>query len=81
MKKRRMHQVDVESNENDDIVISQNHPDEGTHHVVISLDQVDFLHQLLVSVKEEIESRSEGAEEDDEEEEVDLTRRGPRGGR
>jgi hypothetical protein len=79
--KLRMHQVDVEVNESDEIIISQEQRDGVTHQVVISLDQVEFLHSLLLKAKEEIESRHERAEEEEEEEAETPPRRGFKGGR
>ncbi len=66
--KLRMHQVDVEANESDEIVISQEQRDGGSQQVIISVEQVEFLHSLLLKAKEEIESRQEEGEEEEEEE-------------
>ncbi len=66
--KLRMHQVDVEANESDEIVISQEQREGGSQQVIISVEQVEFLYSLLQKAKDEIESRQEGAEEEEEEE-------------
>jgi hypothetical protein len=66
--KLRMYQVDVETNGQDEIVISQDRRDGGqTAAITISMDQVDFLYSLLQKAREEIERRREGTEDEDEE--------------
>ena len=67
--KLRMYQVDVEVSENNEIVISQDKREGGqASSILISADQVDFLHSLLEKAKEEIERRGAGEEEEEEEE-------------
>lgn len=64
--KLRMYQVDVEINGNDEIVISQDRREVNqTTSIVISLDQVDFLYNLLQKAKEEIERRRESGQADE----------------
>jgi hypothetical protein len=70
--KLRMYQIDIEVNEDDEIVISQERREGGpASGVVISLDQVEFLNSLLQKAKEEIESRREAGDEEEESEEID----------
>jgi hypothetical protein len=65
--KLRMYQIDVEINESEEIVISQERREGGqAASIVISMDQVDFLYNLLQKAKEEIEHRREGTEEEEE---------------
>jgi hypothetical protein len=64
--KLRMYQIDVEINETEEIVISQDRREGGqAASIVISMDQVDFLYNLLQKAKEEIESRREGTGEEE----------------
>ncbi len=65
--KLRMHQVDVELNEEDEIVISQEQRVGDPQHVTISVEQVEFLYNLLQKAKEEFENREEGGVEEDDE--------------
>jgi hypothetical protein len=67
--KLRMYQIDVEINDNNEILISQDKHEGGqASSILISADQVDFLHSLLEKAKEEIERRGAGQTDQEEDE-------------
>ncbi len=61
-----MYQLDVEVNEKNEIIISQERRESGpTSGVVIPYDQIESLCALLTKAGEEIESRREASKEED----------------
>jgi hypothetical protein len=67
-----MHQIAVEVNDKEEIVISQERRDAGeTATVTISMEQVDFLYDLLQRARKEIELSRERQEEEVVEEKVE----------
>jgi hypothetical protein len=72
--KIKMYQLDVEVNEQDEVIISQERRESGpTAGVVIPYDQIESLCALLTKAGEEIENRREASKE----EENDRTSTGP----
>jgi hypothetical protein len=66
--KLRMHQIAVEVNDKEEIIISQERRDAGQEAAVtISMEQVDYLYDLLQRARKEIEARREKQEEEGEE--------------
>ncbi len=60
------YQLDVEVNERNEIIISQERRENGpTSGVVIPYDQIESLCALLTKAGEEIESRREASKEED----------------
>lgn len=66
--KLRMYPVAVEVNEQEEIVISQERKDAGeAATVTITMEQVDYLYDLLQRARKEIEERREKEEEGEDE--------------
>ena len=71
MKMMRMYQLDVDVNENDEVILSQDRRGDGpASGVVIPYDQIEAVCAVLTKAGEQIESRREAsntAEEENEE--------------
>lgn len=65
MKMMRMYQLDVDVNENDEVILSQDRRDDGPPSgVVIPFDQIEALCAVLTKAGEQIESRRETSNEE-----------------
>jgi hypothetical protein len=67
MKMMRMYQLDVDVNENDEVILSQDRRDGGpSSGVVIPYDQIEAVCAVLTKAGEQIESRREASSEEQE---------------
>jgi hypothetical protein len=68
MKMMRMYQLDVDVNENDEVILSQDRRDSGpSSGVVIPFDQIEAVCAVLTKAGEQIEGRREASSEEEEE--------------
>ncbi len=78
MKMIRMYQLDVDVNENDEVILSQDRRENGpASGVVIPYDQIEAICAILTKAGEQIESRREAGNADEEEGEEDHKRTAP----
>ncbi len=64
----RMYRLDVDVNENDEVILSQDRRDDGpSSGIVIPFDQIEALCAVLTKAGEQIESRREASNEEKDE--------------